>query len=156
VPQPIWGHLYIGPGHVTYNFVVWTDIIWLLWSENWPPRWGQIIVFKVSSQLFGSTANFFRSSKDVLLLCFANNYLTQSGSNCQLFVSNWRNLSYGSVNWTQKVDNLNRTEWKSYLQSILSFEAKNLEKLSKLSICTEYCNCGLMRSLTCCWVASFW
>jgi hypothetical protein len=51
--------------------------------------------------------------------CFANNFLTQSGSNCQLFVSNWRNLSYKSVNWTQKVDNLNRTEWKSYLQSIL-------------------------------------
>jgi hypothetical protein len=33
---------------------------------------------------------------------------------------------------------------------------KFFDKLLKLSVCTDYCNCGLMLSLTCCWVASFW
>jgi hypothetical protein len=27
------------------------------------------------------------------------------------------------------------------------------KKLLTLSVCTDYCNCGIMRSLTCCWVA---
>jgi hypothetical protein len=41
------------------------------------------------------------------------------GSNCQLFVFNWRSYNWDFVNGTQKVDNLYRNESKSYLQSII-------------------------------------
>jgi hypothetical protein len=67
------------------------------------------------------------------LKCFANNFFTRSGSNCQLFVFNWRSYNWYFVNWTQKVDNLNRTESKSYLQSIIAAATKRSKAISTLT-----------------------
>jgi hypothetical protein len=72
--------------HVAYKFVVWTDTIWLLWSENWPLR-SDICLQRIVS-VVGSTAIFFAFQKIFAIIWGKKRAGAQSTSSLRSFW-NW-------------------------------------------------------------------